>query len=86
MKEMVLTNPCGSSFENWLGMHTAGCNSAQNAAGHGCCVLCAVSNAGHYELNLALPLHAAIATRLRDVSNDSPDGPTWMNLLYDCAT
>lgn len=43
-------------------------------------------HAGHYELNLALPVHAAVAARLRDVSNDSPDGPTWMNLLYDCAT
>jgi hypothetical protein len=54
---------------------------------YGVCVdgVC-VDAAGHYELNLALPLHAAIATRLRDVSNDSPDGPTWMNLLYDCAT
>lgn len=42
--------------------------------------------AGHYELDLSLPLHAAIAARLRDESNDSPDGPTWINLLYDCST
>jgi hypothetical protein len=31
-------------------------------------------------------VHAAIAARLRDESADSPDGPTWLNLLYDCAT
>lgn len=41
--------------------------------------------AGHYELNLATPVHAAIASRLRDESNSAPDGPTWINLLYDSA-
>lgn len=52
-----------------------------------CMVLCAFcSMTGHYELNLALPVHAAIAARLRDDSQSCPDGPTWINLLHDMAT
>lgn len=46
----------------------------------------AAAAAGHYELDLSMPLHAAIAARLRDESNNSPDGPTWLNLLHDCST
>jgi hypothetical protein len=49
--------------------------------------MCAcVLPAGHYELDLAQPVHAAIAARLRDESNDSPEGSTWINLIHDCAT
>jgi hypothetical protein len=57
---------------------------AQTTEHHVRVIVC--SAAGHYELDLSLPVHTAIAARLRDESNDSPDGPTWMNLLYDCAT
>lgn len=49
------------------------------------CVFACPVCTGHYELDLAQPLHATIAARLRDESNDSPEGPTWMNLIYDCA-
>lgn len=42
--------------------------------------------AGHYELNLSLPVHAAIAARLRDDSQSCPDGPTWINVMHDMAT
>lgn len=38
---------------------------------------------GHYELDLSQPAHAAIASRLRDESASSPEGPNWLNLLHD---
>jgi hypothetical protein len=43
------------------------------------------TRAGHYELNLALPAHAAIAARLKDESLSGPEGPSWVNLLFDAA-
>jgi hypothetical protein len=42
--------------------------------------------AGHYELNLGLPVHAAIAARLRDDAQGSPDGFSWINLMHDMAS
>jgi hypothetical protein len=48
--------------------------------------LLALSCAGHYELSLGLPVHAAIAARLRDDAQGSPDGFSWINLLHDMAS
>jgi hypothetical protein len=45
-----------------------------------------LSCAGHYELNLGLPVHAAIAARLRDDAQGSPDGFSWINLMHDMAS
>jgi hypothetical protein len=42
--------------------------------------------AGHYVLNLSSPVHQALANRLKDASSAAPEGPTWINILYDAYT
>jgi hypothetical protein len=42
-----------------------------------------LSAAGHYVLNLSLPLHVALASRLKDAAATAPEGNSWINLLYD---
>lgn len=38
---------------------------------------------GHYELNLTIPLHRLIASRLKDCAYSESEGPVWKNIIYD---
>lgn len=39
--------------------------------------------AGHFELDLSLPLHRFVAARLKDAAAAEPEGPSWLNLAHD---